>query len=523
MVIQKAEIKKFRGFKEVSFELGTLLTVIAGQNGTQKTTILGMLTQPFTITDPSNPMKDERPLCGGSFKSGFSEKFKLSERFDEPKSHEWTLHFKGSEPFTIESIVRKKEKNAIRFWRKGNRSKGSGYIQLPAIFLSLKRLLPIGEDEKLEENTVLTLTEAEKQFFKEWHRKILLSFDEITGTSYLESPDKNTLGISTAIYDWKQNSSGQDNIGKILLAILSFKRLKEKYPTEYSGGILAIDELDATLYPASQLKLLEALRKFASNFSIQIIFTTHSLTILEDACNTAARNKDIALAVDQIKVIFLERRDNLIKPIQNVTYNFIKHRLNITINSIELKKIDAFTEDRECLQFAKVLLKSKASKINFVDCTLGASSLVDLGFRKIPSFSFPFSIVFLDGDVRGLSATLKKVNKLKNYVMLPGKHSPERLLAEFLYELTDDSDVWGNINSSFTKQYCFKDFALSDIQLDRVKAKSWYNSHLPLWGPNAVKVINPWITKNSVLANEFIEKFVETYNMFAKELSLVEL
>ena len=152
MIIEKIKVAKFRGFENVEFELGTQLTIIAGQNGTQKTTILGMLTQPFTISDENNPMKSEKPLSGGSFKSAFKDKFKLSNQFDIPKSHEWSLHLRESEePFTVESIERTKGSLEVRFWQKGRRDKGSGYIQLPVIFLSLKRLIPIGEDTRLQE------------------------------------------------------------------------------------------------------------------------------------------------------------------------------------------------------------------------------------------------------------------------------------------------------------------------------------------------------------------------------------
>jgi len=49
MIIEKISITKFHVFKDVEFELGTHLTVIAGQNGTQKTTILGLLSQPFVL------------------------------------------------------------------------------------------------------------------------------------------------------------------------------------------------------------------------------------------------------------------------------------------------------------------------------------------------------------------------------------------------------------------------------------------------------------------------------------------
>src|SRR5690606_18235390 len=143
MIINSVHIKKFRGFNDVQFQLGTNLTVIAGQNGTQKTTLLGIISQPFTITDKANPLYGEKPLCGGNYKSLFSEKFKLSDSFDTPQNHEWTLKLNNeTEPeFTVESIKRdSSSKTGIRFWRKGDRSKGSGYIQFPVIYLSLSRL-----------------------------------------------------------------------------------------------------------------------------------------------------------------------------------------------------------------------------------------------------------------------------------------------------------------------------------------------------------------------------------------------
>ena len=45
-------------------------------------------------------------------------------------------------------------------------------------------------------------------------------------------------------------------------------RLHDKYPQQYKGGILAIDEMDATMYPASQVELLKILRKYASKLNL---------------------------------------------------------------------------------------------------------------------------------------------------------------------------------------------------------------------------------------------------------------
>src|SRR5690606_8894686 len=143
--------------------------------------------------------------------------------------------------FELESIKRSNGKDDIRFWKKGDKSKGSGYLQYPVIYLSLSRLLPMGEDSAISESTSIGLTKEEIKLYNEWHNKILIIPDlDIKSAAYLSSTQKNTIGVSTDYYDWRMNSSGQDNLGKILLAILSFKRLKEQYKNDYKNGILVI-------------------------------------------------------------------------------------------------------------------------------------------------------------------------------------------------------------------------------------------------------------------------------------------
>ena len=44
MKITHIHIERFRGFQNEDFEVGSLLTAIAGQNGTQKSTLLGIIT-----------------------------------------------------------------------------------------------------------------------------------------------------------------------------------------------------------------------------------------------------------------------------------------------------------------------------------------------------------------------------------------------------------------------------------------------------------------------------------------------
>ncbi|MEW4922744.1 AAA family ATPase [Algibacter sp. 2305UL17-15] len=520
MKIDKISIKKFRGFENVEFEMGKHLTVISGQNGTQKTTILGMLSQPFSITGSDNPMIGEKPLSGGSYKSAYSDKFKLSEEFDNAGEHEWTLFFNNQDeqPYTVESIHREKSKGTIRFWKKGSKSKGSGYIQLPVIYLSLKRLFPISEDKGIKEDNNIVLSEDELNFFKKWHSKILLltrESDNIISSNFLSSSHKQTIGVNTNYYDWKTNSAGQDNLSKILLSILSFKRLQDKYKDDYKGGILAIDEIGTTFYPGSQIKLLEVLSRFASKFNIQIIFTTHSLTILKEV----AKLKEDANRKENIKLMFLIKKDGKIQIKNNVNYSFIKNHFNKTITgNAVLKKIDTYTEDKEGAIFAKSLLGTKKTKyLNFINISLGCGNLIQLSSAKVPSFHFPNSMIILDGDVKTEKKQYNKVVRLKNILLLPSKKSPEQLISSFLNSLNDNHLLWESIDETFDHQYCFKDFSDEEIQKDRVIAKKWFNIHLKLWGRNAYKVLNYWKKDNKELVDEFIGNFEALHENFIKK------
>ncbi|HMG82090.1 MAG TPA: AAA family ATPase [Ferruginibacter sp.] len=506
MIIKSVSIRKFRGFNDVNFNLGASLTVIAGQNGTQKTTLIGILSQPFSITDKENPLYGEKPLSGGNYRSSFAEKFKLSDSFDTPQNHEWTLNLNDDKDpeYTVESIKRDSA-TGIRFWKKGDRSKGSGYIQIPVIYLSLSRLFPIGEDASIDSSNEIMLTTDELKFYQTWHNKILIIPDiEMTSVDYLVSKQKNTLGANTSFYDWKMNSAGQDNIGKILLAIISFKRLKDKYQDDYKGGVLAIDELDTTLYPASQLKLIEALRKFSSQFKIQIVFTTHSLNILKQACEWDQDPK----IPNQVRVIYLQKVDTTIKVIENISYEEIKNKLNVALSGKkEIRKIHVFTEDKEGEIFMRSLIKRKSSNLNFVDCSLGCDNLIELVRKDIVGFRFPESLIVLDGDVRNESSKMKRVNDKKNFLILPGNKSPERLIAEFLHGLPDESLIWNNIYSGYTKQFVFKDYSLKEIQANREKAKDWFNSQKQYWGRNCSNIINHWIVANQADVNDFLNTF----------------
>lgn len=509
MKIEKVIISQFRGFREQEFELGSQLTAIAGQNGTQKSTLLGMITQTFSISK-DNPMYGEKPLCGGSYRSAFSEKFRLSPTFDKPKEHEWTLFFDSGQQFEIESIARTGDPN-VRFWRKGSRGKGDGYIQFPTIFLSLKRLVPLAEESVVKTDDTL-LTSAEVARFKELHNRILISNTEITSMTGISSTNKQSMGVSTALYDWNQNSMGQDNLAKIILALFSFKRLKDKY-LSYQGGILAIDELDATMYPASQVELLKVLRKYASDLNLQIIFTTHSISLLKAVDELCKEVKQRSETSNQIRMIYLKRSDENVLIKRDVDFNGIVLDLNVTAIAPRRNKnkITVYVEDKETELFVKAILKTRSNCLKFVNATLPCSMLIEMVSKAVPAFCYPYSIIFLDGDVRKHKADMRKLANAQNVLLLPGNESPERLLARFLFNISDSDALWGSLSLGYTKQVCFREISYEQIfalgEQGRQNAKRWFNLQLRHWGKGGVKVLNPFFSKIQQDVDTFKEEY----------------
>ena len=184
-IIEKAHILKFRKFINLEIKCGKKLTVIAGQNGTQKTTLLGLLAHPFSMSkitpddeDVASTSEDEqkkdfseaKTIQGHTFQSKFASKFKFDSAKEQAKDHEYSLYMIDKNIgddgiFTLESMLRDKKSQQLRLWKKGARKAGDGYMHYPVIYLSLKRVSPIGEEQKIS-NTTVNLTNEEQNFLR---------------------------------------------------------------------------------------------------------------------------------------------------------------------------------------------------------------------------------------------------------------------------------------------------------------------------------------------------------------------
>lgn len=310
-------IPRFRKFEnleaEKAIQLGRKITVFAGQNGVGKSNVLSLIASTFGIT--------HRRYTGGNFHPEFSDFFTIPE---EEEYDDYTSYLKVVNTEN-ESFIQKrhsykddtKEERGIRLIPRATNyftpdqklSKvkqetkdtfyigGDQRIPLPSIFISLSRLFPIGETlvskKNVRSNNIIITSDA-YEMYKKWYNEILPnSISEKEVINITKDIDKNRTIIHMPLNKTlpETQSVGQDNIGYIVSALVDFYLHKQK-TENYNGGILCIDEIDASLHPNAQLRLFDLLDRLSEELELQIFVTTHSLTILKKIIKKQSRSSE---------------------------------------------------------------------------------------------------------------------------------------------------------------------------------------------------------------------------------------
>lgn len=544
MIIESIEVDKFRAIENLSLDIGKNITAIAGRNATLKTTLLGMLGQPFTISS-GHPMYGCTTIDGYNFKSQFKEKFKISKEFDHYGEHIWTLKFYkrgyyNDDKIKMMSIRRptKTNPNDIRFWNAKSKAKGTGYVQLPVYYLSLGRLFPIGETGKTK-NVDIHLTEEENTYFVKTYKELLSIQESKNAVAAMEKADarRNFVGVNDNTHDVFTNSAGESNIGKIILAILSFKRLKEGYGNQYKGGILLIDELDATLYGYSQKKLVDFLYKTSKEFNIQIIFTTHSPMVLQEVNNLQRKEirkmQENGIDVSTIsynyesEIIYLESyyvgevgdSKRMVKG-RNIRKSIDLKEVTDDINmqpSIVRQSVNIYLEDERAKQFLIYLLSQHLkynyeNYFNIVDVNLGFTNYLHLHRKRVPEFLN--SLIVLDHDVYRKASTTQLdyvANSTQNIMFLPED------VEEGMFKLLKDPIRYKEFENTISDvrmpyEICFKDWTESEYESNEYKHWFAYMEET-LGGVDRMYAF--WLSNNETSARDFVEKFISAYNLIA--------
>lgn len=554
---KKIHITDFRLFQNQTILLGRYLTVLSGRNSTGKSTILGMIANSGELKK-----KDGVTYSSKVFRAEFSELFKGSKQFDKtgPNRFDITLSDESGNETDYRSFrtawqtkdkYRKRKQNVVAVERDTSESdntskktksshedrfrvipfkklddgkKTEAKFNYPVLYLGLSRLFPIGEsqDGTISSKTIAFKSEEHHNWFVENYKNILsmqTDVQEVTNYSIGETDKKSGIGISTDRYDYLTNSSGQDNLGQILLALLSFRKLKEEQGDLWHGGVLLIDEIDATLHPAAQRKLIKLFTQEARSNKIQIVVTTHSISFLRDICGqTAYNNHDDA--VNNIELYYLTNANRKLDIKRNPPFTEIESDLMIISAVQNSNKPKLYSEDAEARWFLEYLVPDYLVYVDKLDITIGCDQLINLYGADLRYFGN--SLIVLDGDVT--EQQLDKIPKrtrenLGNIVKLPGEKSPEEMLYDYLLSLDSDHDYWSSDAQyvGFTWDYFNERGPKSDDykqDKDREKYKKWFIDHRQLF--ERTKLMDFWIKDNSQLVQMFRDDFRSAYNCIAK-------
>lgn len=498
-IIKQINIEKFRHLENVEISLGSKITVIAGGNGTGKTSVLGLLSHVFTYS--------EKGLNGRPMTSKFSEIFRFSEKHDTGGEHSYNVGFEDdSYKDALSRVTTEKGKPRFRI-DVGSRETDVGKITRPVIYLGLKRLIPLAQEREstIRLGSVDTMTEAMKSKYQAYHNKI---FSVSYGISpiHTKSSNKLTYSPTAAHYDAHGISAGQDNIGQIILALLSFKNLKDNR-SDYDGGLLVIDELDATLYPAAQKNLLDLLLKECDKLSLQVVFTTHSTDLLKHVLE--GKQKEFAT---HCKLVFLDNSNGNVVCYQEPGYlGQVLANLNHSVyETPPIEKTNVYFEDEEARIFFKNIIaleKGLSKKLKIQTVNLGENFYKSLLEAKFPEFNS--SIIVLDGDAR----TKFKGQHKPKLCFLPGQTRPENVIYEFIKDLDESDDFWDGGISGYKKQVFIQNSPSNTT--DRNVMKDWFNNEKKYWGTGSKKLFTRWLTedKNKKSALKFLKDFNKKLEM----------
>lgn len=446
-MIKKISVTRYRKIRNVNFDFTNGINILSGTNGTCKTSLLHIVSNSFqAVTKKCDWLEDLACLDVINKVNSISNPkieslTKGDKLYNDPANGHtgelFNVEYIGREPLSFRKHnSRKNSRYAVKpYYKRGTRET---LPYCPVIYLGLARLFPFGEFqnddavESIKKGLPTTYQDEVAALYKNFtHIAISSSAPQKMGdikirvdfSSRTDGIDSNTI------------SAGEDNLFMLLTALVSLKYYYQSIKSNNEiESILLIDELDATLHPSYQFKILELFRKYSADFKIQIIFTTHSLSLIEFA---------------------LKKKDNVVYLIDNVTsicqmetpdiYKIKMFLHDVTRDDIYINNvIPVFTEDSEARVFLEILFdcfeNSMAGFANIrrffhlVDANIGAANLISIFSDTYLLKSTMRSICVLDGDQHN------KKDFDKGIIILPGSDSPEKFIMDYSIQLLENDD-----------------------------------------------------------------------------------
>lgn len=414
--ITNIHIDELKGLKNLDIPINRSLTAIMGVNGSGKSTILHALA---CVYSPYEKGDD----------------YKFSFFFTPNPDSDW----KNSR-FELTYYDENEQREITRIYKKDSDRWAPRYINRPmrdAYFIGIETCIPEIEREKQTSFIDYSTDSLDDSAAS----KILRSAAYILNKDYQslmmhKTKKKELLGVHTEsdlTYSSLSMGAGEQRVLKILRLVYSVN----------SYSLILIDEIDLLLHVTALKKLIEELHNIAEKKKLQIIFTTHSLEIIQ--------------LREYVDVRYLERLDQ-----KTMVYHAVNSDMIYEMNNIENKPIEIYVEDL----LAEVIIRQIAEdlkilrSVKIVKCGASSNAFGLAASYILKGEDFSNILIVLDGDVyreyterveavnRVLSGTEKdheeKVKKAVSMIRqfnLPLGMAPEKYIFDMLIEMDIQNEI----------------------------------------------------------------------------------
>lgn len=531
--IKGITIEKFRTIENKNIKLGENITLISGRNGTMKTSILGLIAHPFT--------GDAKDIFGQPLKTSLKDVFKLSLEKDDKYKYYMNLETNTGkhieEPIRIyQSKIKIDEpEKRYRIVVGKDNSGGSGNFSLNTSYINFKRLFPIVDTDASEYSNEENFSLSKlNEFISKSYGRILLteSFQKNIPVSESKQKNKFTVGPIDTYYDFNSISSGEDNLGHILLKMYAFMENVNDNNKDCLQGILCIDEIEAGLHPSAQESFFDFLFDWSKKYNVQIVATTHSLYLMQYAIELQSKTHDNKNRI-QINIIskaqVKDRNYNIISnPKYNQTYKELTYK---EITQIEdTYKIPILCEDNEAKEYLRKIFTQRAitSKLDIMHGITDDDSNQGTSYKSLFKLIsngeklFLDTIFIFDSDVDITKIKSRKIKK----ILLPSKHKMplEKEIIKYIFDADETHAIFNEKEKDAYKQdfvNCKIDLtALSDIE----EIKKCKTNNFKKWSDknkeDFKKITRLYIAENKEIMLEFKEEFLTIVNELLERKSL---
>lgn len=478
-MIKKIHFNQYRKLKDLDIEFTKNINIISGTNGTCKTSILHLCSNAFqapkkdyiandkvittinTINMLTNPKIE-------TLTKGDKKYNNPAPNFDGPLLNityfdDINLDFRRHNT-KDEELNKKKRYRIILKYPKGQ---SMSLKTLATIYLGLPRLYPFGEiDDKEKTNNSIKIRNITNQLPDEYQAELYKLYKELTGISVAQGKNikieniKSRTDFNTDVEGIDSNtiSAGEDNIMIILTALVSLKYYYDNISNKDDEVIsmLLIDELDATLHPEMQIKIFNKILDYSDKYKIQVIFTSHSFTLIEHAKKSKQN------------LIYIQNKRTTVKLMENPDIYKIKMDLynETAINLFKNSKIPVFTEDDEARFVLDILFNQYEIDLNnlfhLVNANMGNTCITQIFEDEYMYKNTVGLIAILDGDCKPNMLKENKDSKYyfnHNIMWLPGNKSPEILFFEYALNIyNDESSKFHNFDNVQNLGYTYNYF-----------------------------------------------------------------